>query len=152
MASFVMNYRSLMSADVLATAGSEIDLLRACNSEATVRFLRFLLCLCECPKFPLETKCVQVGHLSSDVTSSVCATVLSYLKAHRLRVYESVGGPLLDEVSEAIGRIVDLSDFTEDLLWDDIGIIANEDYRRHIYELLGYEMNGERAMSPEIGN
>ena len=63
-----------------------------------------------------------------------------------------MGGPLLDEVSEAIGRIVDLSDFTEDLLWDDIGIIASEDYRRHIYEQLGYEMNGERAMSPEIGN
>ena len=67
-------------------------------------------------------------------------------------MYESVGGPLLDEVSEAIGRIVDLSDFTEVLLWDDIGIMANEDYRRHIYEQLGYEMNGERAMSPEIGN
>ena len=43
MASFVTNYRNLMSADVLATAGSEIDLLRACNSDATVRFLRFLL-------------------------------------------------------------------------------------------------------------
>ena len=152
MASFVTNYRNLMSADVLATAGSEIDLLRACNSDATVRFLRFLLCLCEGPQFPLETKCVQVGHLSSDVTSSVCATVLSYLKAHRLRAYESVGGPLLDDVSEAIGRIVDLSEFTEDLLWDDIGIVASEDYRRHMYEQLGYEMNGERPMSPEIGN
>ena len=152
MASFVTNYRNLMSADVLATAGSEIDLLRACNSDATVRFLRFLLCLCEGPQFPLETKCVQVGHLSSDVTSSVCATVLSYLKAHRLRAYESVGGPLLDDVSEAIGRIVDLSEFTEDLLWDDIGIVASEDNWRHMYEQLGYEMNGERAMSPEIGN
>ena len=57
-----------------------------------------------------------------------------------------------DEVSEGVGRITDLSDFTEELLWDDIGIIANEDYRRHIYEQLGYEMDGERAVSPEIGN
>ena len=152
MPNFVTKYRSLVSPEVLATAGTEIDLFRACVSESSVRFLRFLLCLCESPQFPLETKCVQVGHLSSDVTSSVCATVVSYLKAHRIRLYESVEGPLLDEVSEAIGRIVDLSEFTEDLLWDDIGIVASEDYRRHMYEQLGYEMNGERAMSPEIGN
>ena len=75
-----------------------------------------------------------------------------FMKAHRIRLYESVEGPLLDEVSEAVGRITDLSDFTEELLWDDIGIVANEDYRRHIYEQLGYEVDGERAMSPEIGN
>ena len=108
-ARFVSNYRALASPGVVSTAGSEIDLLRACDSEASVRFLRFLLCLCESPQFPLETKCEGVGHLSGDVTRSVCATVLSYLKTHRLRVCESVGGPLLDEVSEAIGRIVDFS-------------------------------------------
>ena len=152
MPNFVAKYRSLVSPEVLATAGTEIDLFRACARESSVRFLRFLLCLCESPQFPLATKCVQVGHMSSDVTSSVCATVVSYLKAHRIRLYESVEGPLLDEVSEAVGRITDLSDFTEELLWDDIGIIANEDYRRHIYEQLGYEVDGERAMSPEIGN
>ena len=149
---FVSNYRALEGPSVVSTAGSEVDLLRACDSEASVRFLRFLLCLCESPQFPLETKCVEVGRLSGDVTSSVCATVLSYLKAHQLRVYESVGGPLLDEVNEAIGRIVDLSGFTEELLWDDIGVVANEDYRQHIYEQLGYDREGERAMSPEIGN
>ena len=93
-----------------------------------------------------------MGRLSGDVTSSVCATILSYLKAHQLRVYESVEGPLLDEVTEAIRRIVDLSGFTEELLWDDIGVVANEDYRQHIYEQLGYDRAGERAMSPEIGN
>ena len=149
---FVSNYRALVGPSVVSTAGSEIDLLRACDSEASVRFLRFLLCLCESPQFLLETKCVEVGRLSDDVTSSVCATVLSYLKAHQLRVYESVGGPLLDEVTEAIGRIVDLSGFTEELLWDDIGVVANEDYRQHVYEQLGYDREGERAMSPEIGN
>ena len=41
---------------------------------------------------------------------------------------------------------------TEELLWDDIGVVANEDYRQHIYEQLGYDREGERAMSPEIGN
>ena len=151
-ARFVSNYRALVSPGVVSTAGSEIDLLRACDSEASVRFLRFLLCLCESPQFPLEAKCVEVGRLSGDVTSSVCATVLCYLKTHRLRVYESVGGPLLHEMSEAIGRIVDLSGFTEELLWDDIGIVASEDYRRHIYEQLGYDREGGRAMSPEICN
>ena len=91
---FVSNYRALVGPSVVSTAGSEVDLLRACDSEASVRFLRFLLCLCESPQFPLETKCVEVGRLSGDVTSSVCATVLGYLKAHQLRVYESVGGPV----------------------------------------------------------
>ena len=47
MPNFVTKYRSLVSPEVLATAGTEIDLFRACVSESSVRFLRFLLCLCE---------------------------------------------------------------------------------------------------------
>ena len=92
-----------------------------------------------------------VGYLSSDVTSSIGATIFSYLKTDHIRAYESVSGPLFDELVEASGRIVDLSEFTKALLWDDIGIVADEDYRQHVYEQLGYVRGGERSMSPEIG-
>ena len=41
---------------------------------------------------------------------------------------------------------------TEGMLWDDVGIVAGEDYRLQLYASLGYDVTGERAASPEIGN
>ena len=38
------------------------------------------------------------------------------------------------------------------MLWDDIGIVAGEEYRLRSYSELGYSITGERAASPEIDN
>ena len=141
-----------MSADAASPASTELGLLRACVSEASVRFLRFLLCLCERPHFQLATKCIAVGQLSSDVTSGICASILRYLKALRVRNYESVSGLLLEEMVEASGRLVDIPGFIEEMLWDDIGMVGGEEYRAHLCERLGYIREGERSMSSQIGN
>ena len=39
---------------------------------------------------------------------------------------------------------------TEDLLWDDVGIVADEAYRQDLYRLMGFTAEEERAPSPEI--
>ena len=53
---------------------------------------------------------------------------------------------------EASGRLVDITGFTVGMLWDDIGIVAREEYRVHLYERRGYKREEKRSMSPEIGN
>ena len=39
---------------------------------------------------------------------------------------------------------------SEELLWDDIGIVAGEDYRQSLYDRLRVNSDGEGAPSPEI--
>ena len=63
-----------------------------------------------------------------------------------------MSGPLLEEVMELHRRAVDLNELTESMLWDDIGIVAGEEYRLRLYTELGYSITGERAAKPEIGN
>ena len=98
----------------------------------------------------MKTKYAEVGQLPSDLTSSVCATILSYSKTHHFPNHESVSGPLLEEMVETNGWFADLTDFTEEMLWDDIGIVAGKEYRHSVYERVGYTIEGERARSPEI--
>ena len=109
------------------SASSAVKILRACDSVPAQRLFRALMCLNESPLFPLRTVCNHVGQLRSDITTSVCSSVLSFLKAHCIRTYESVSGPLLEELSEAIGRFTTQFDVSEDLLWDDVGVVAAEE-------------------------
>ena len=108
------------------------------------------MCLNESPLLPLGTGCVEVGQLSSDVTTSVCSSILSFLKSHSVRNDESVSGLLLDEICEFFGRFTVLSEFTEDMLWDNVGVVAAEDYRQSLYQIIGFTAEAERAPSPEI--
>ena len=146
-----MGFPHQITIDVTSdSASSAVKILRACDSVSAQRLFRFLMCLNESPLFPLRTVCNRVGQLQSDITTSVCSSVLSFLKAHCIRTYESVSGPLLEELSEAFGQFTTLSDVSEDLLWDDVGVVAAEDYRQSLYELMGFTGEGERAPSPEI--
>ena len=43
-----------------------------------------------------------------------------------------------------------LAELTGDMLWDDVGVVAAEDYRQSHYDLIGFTVEGERAPSPEI--
>ena len=61
--------------------------------------------------------------------SNVCAVISGYLAASRVRSYGSVSGPLLEEVMESHRRLIDLAEITEEMLWDDIVIVAGEEYR-----------------------
>ena len=45
--------------------------------------------------------------------------------------------PLLEEVIEANERVVNINELTEEMLWDDIGIVAGEEYRQSLYQRLG---------------
>ena len=75
---------------------------------------------------------MEVGQLSSDVTTSVCSSILSFLRSHSVRNYESVSGPLLEEVCESFGRFTAMSELTENMLWDDVGVVATEEYRESL--------------------
>ena len=105
------------------------------------------MCLGETPVFPAGISCVSVGGLSSDVRTSVCS---SYLRTHSIRQFETVSGPLLEEVTESIGHFTALADLTEEMLWDDVGVVADEEYRQSLYDAIGFTAAGERAASPEV--
>ena len=147
---FLAKFRQITTDVTSDSASSAVKILRACDSVPAQRLFRFLMCLNESPLFPLRTVCNSVGQLRSDITTSVCSSVLSFLKAHCIRTYDSVSGPLLEELSESFERFTTLSDVSEDLLWDDVGVVAAEDYRQSSYELMGFTGEGERAPSPEI--
>ena len=108
------------------------------------------MCLSGSPLFPASLSCVSVGLLRRSVTSSVCASVLGFLKAHCFRHSDSVSGPLLEEIGDAMSRFTVLSEMTEDRIWDDVGVVADEAYRQYLYRLMGFTAEGERAPSPEI--
>ena len=131
---------------------SAVDLLRCCSSRGSQSLLQLVFCLGGVVQSTCNTICEGIGHLPSDVMSCVCAVISGYLSANHVRSYGSVSGPLLEEVMESHRRLVDLSEITEGMLWDDVGIVAGEDYRLQLYASLGYDVTGERAASPEIGN
>ena len=147
---FLAKFRQITIDVTSDSASSVVKVLRACDSVPAQRLFRFLMCLNESPLFLLRTVCNQVGQLRSDITISVCSSVLSFLKVHCIRTYESVSGPSLEELSESFGQFMTLSDVSEDMLWDDVGVVAAKIYRQSLYELMGFTGEGERAPSPEI--
>ena len=147
---FLAKFRQITTDVTSDSASSAVKIQRACDSVPAQRLFRFLMCLNESPLFPLRTVCSSVGQLRSDITTSVCSSVLSFLKAHCIRTYDSVSGPLLEELSESFEQFATLSDVSEDLLWDDVGVVAAEDYRQSLYGLMGFTGEGERAPSPAI--
>ena len=148
--SFLERFRNMASSVYINDACSAVEIFRVCNSVPMRQLFRYLMCLSESPLMPLSTGCVEVGQLSSDVTTSVCSSILSFLESHSVRNYESVRGPLLEEVCESFGRFTAMSELTENMLWDDVGVVATEEYRESLYDLIGYTAEGERAPSPEV--
>ena len=148
--SFLERFRNMASSVYINDACSAVEIFRVCNSVPMRQLFRYLMCLSESPLMPLSTGCVEVGQLSSDVTTSVCSSILSFLKSHSVRNYESVSGPLLEEVCESFGRFTATSELTENMLWDDVGVVATEEYRESLNDLIGYTAEGERAPSPEV--
>ena len=51
---------------------------------------------------------------------------------------------------ESTSHFTDLSDLLEEMLWVDVGVVADEDYRQSLYDLIGFTATGERAASPEV--
>ena len=149
---FIPNFRRDSKLAGNAVDYSAIDLLRCCSSRAAQNLLQSVLCLEGGVQSSCNTCCDEIGQLSSDVTSGVCSVILGYLAATHVRGYGSVSGPLLQGVRESQRRLIDLSEFNEGMLWDDIGIVVGEEYRLLLNANLGYSITGERASSPEINN
>ena len=147
---FLANFRRITTDVTSDSASSAVKIMRACESVPAQRLFRYLMCLNESPPFPLRSLCDGVGELRSDITTSVCSSNLSFLKAHCIRTYDSVSGPLLGEIAESFGRFTTLPGVTEEMLWDDVGVVATEDYRQSLYAMMGFTEEGERAPSPEI--
>ena len=133
------------------TEYSAVDLLSYCSNRGAQSLLQLVFCLGGGVQSTCNIICEGIWHLPSDVMSCVCAVIYSYLSANHVRSYGSVSGPLLQEVMESHRRVVDLPEITEGMLWDDVGIVAGEDYRLQLYASLGYDVTGERSVSPEIG-
>ena len=147
---FLNTFRRLAVDVSVESASSPVGIIRACDNVVSQRLMRFLMCLGESPLFPANVSCIGVGELSSDVTTSVCASILSYLEARHVRHLDSVSGPLVEDVMDSTGRLTALSELTEDMLWDDVGVVADEEYRQSLYDLMGFTVGGERAPSPKI--
>ena len=121
---FLFTYRREAGPAGTTANFSATDLLRCCTTRGSQRLLHSVFCLGGNVQSSSTTPCDGIGHLSTDVTSGVCAVILSYLVAHRVRRYGSVTGPKLNETMETHRRLVDLSELSEDTLWDDIGIVT----------------------------
>ena len=147
---FLANYRRDATDAAIDSCSSAVDILPACDTVHSQRLFHFLMCLSGSPLFPANLSCVSVGLLSGNVTTSVCASILSFLKSHCVSRFENVSGPLLEEVCDAMSRFTVLSEMTEDMLWDDVGIVADEADRQVLYRLMGFTEERERAPSPEI--
>ena len=105
------------------------------------------MCLSGSPVFPANLSCVSVGLLSGNATTSVCASILSFLKSHCVRRFESVSGPLLEEGCDAMSRFTVLWEMTEDMLWDEVGIVADEAYRQESTD--GWDFNERKDAASE---
>ena len=147
---FLNNYRRDATDAAIDSCSSAVDILRACDTVHSQRLFRLLTCLSGSPLFPAILSFVSVGLLPGNATTSVCASILSFLKSHCVRRFESVSGALLEEVCDAMSRFTVLSEMTGDMLWDDVGIVADEAYRQDLYRLMGFTEERERAPSPEI--
>ena len=101
--SFLERFRNLATSVSINDAGSAVEIFRVCNSIPMRQLFRYSMCLNESPLLPLATGCVEVAKLSSDVITSVCSSILSFFKSHSVRNYESVSGPLLEDVSSRSG-------------------------------------------------
>ena len=71
---------------------SAIDILRFCSSRGAQSLLQSVFCLGGGMQGTTNTFCDGIEHLSSDVTSGVCAVILGYLPANRVSSYGSVSG------------------------------------------------------------
>ena len=149
---FVSDFRRFFGASGSNVNLSVIDLLRCCRNRGSQNLLRSIFCLDGGSQNSNSLLCDGIGRLSDEITSGVCAVVHGYLAANHIRSFGSVSGPLQEEVMESHRRAVDLNELTESMLWDDIGIVAGEEYRLRLFTELGYSITGERAASPEIGN
>ena len=101
--SFLERFRNLATSVSVNDAGSAVEIFRVCNSVPMRQLFRYLMCLNESPLLPLATGCVEMGQLSSDVTTSVCSSILSFFKSHSVRNFESVSGTLLEEFASRSG-------------------------------------------------
>ena len=58
-------------------------------------------------------------------------------------------GMTLDKVKGTKRRLMDLTDVTEESLWDDVDNVAWEEYRDSLYYRIGYLRAYERVSGPE---
>ena len=79
---FLERFRGLATSLFIDGAGSSVEIFRVCDSVPARQLFRYLMCLNDSPLLPLGTGCVEVGQLSSDVTTSVCSSILSFFKSH----------------------------------------------------------------------
>ena len=105
---------------------SAVDLLRYCSSRGAQSLLQLVFCLGGGVQSTSNATWEGIGHLSSDVMSCICAVISGYLSASHVRSYGSVSEPTLEEVMEPHRRLVDLAEITEDMMWDDVGIVAEK--------------------------
>ena len=81
-------FRRLATSVSIDGAGSAVEIFRVCDSVPARQLFRYLMCLNESPLLPLGTGCVEVGQLRSDVTTSVCSSILSFFKSHSVRNFQ----------------------------------------------------------------
>ena len=94
---------------------------------------------------------ISLPTLPSEPLMSIFRTILSWCVARGERSLQSISDGLVMESSEVIGRAEDLRNVTIESLLVEVGRVSPEGYRDAVLERLGFNAEGGRTESPEIG-
>ena len=122
---------------------------------ATDLNLRRLMQLCFCMSGGVTQSWdlvnISLPSLPAEPLSSIFRTVRSWCISRGVRSVHSIPDELVAECFDAVGRTNELRDVTLEQLWEEVGRLSADGYRDSVMERLGFTIEGERAMSPQIG-
>ena len=115
------------------------------------RMMQLCLCLSGGANQNVQMVSISLPNEPSESLMSIFRTIRSWFVARGVRSLQSIPDGLVMESSEAVGRFEDLRSVTLDRLWEEVGRESPEGYRDAVLERLGFNAEGGRAESPEIG-
>ena len=88
----------------------------------------------------------------SHEVSSMLQVIFSWRILDVIRSHDSFPEALNRESVDALTRAFDLTQLTVEEEWNEVGRVANDDYFESLLGRIGFDVDGERASSPEIGD
>ena len=148
---FVRHFRDDPT-DEYASDFHENELLQYGANDVTLRrMMQLSLCLSGSVNQKINMVSISLPILPSEPLLSIFLTIRSWCVARGVRSLHSIPDGLVMESSEAVGRIEDLRSVTLESLWGEVGRESPEGYRDAVLERLGFNAEGGRTESPEIG-
>ena len=130
----------------------ENELLQYGANDVTLRrMMQLSLCLRGSVNQNINMVSMSFPVLPSEPLLSIFRKIRSWCVARGVRSLHSIPVGLVMESSEAVGRIEDLRSVTLESLWGEVGRESPEGSRDAVLERLGFNAEGGRTESSEIG-